>query len=116
MNFLYLNTVSFSIIFKGKRPTERYLNFLIVERYATQWRNIGLALALPPHELDNIEANNKGCRRKVQTCCSDMFERWLKMDTNPTWGKLFEVIDQINNILDSCTGWLLMLYKAYTTL
>ena len=73
-----------------KKPTELYLRRLVVNQYASQWREIGLALGFSTGELDNIQINHSN---KVEDRCKTMLMRWLEKDTEATWGKLFDVID-----------------------
>ena len=62
----------------------------IVPRYAAHWKTIGTLLGLSSGVLETIEA---GWPINVSWCCQRMLEKWLEVDTNASWGKLFTVIE-----------------------
>ena len=64
------------------------MNRLFIEKYATQWRNIGLELNVTSAALDNINANNP---HEVEACCRAMLKAWLQKDPEASWEKLHTV-------------------------
>ena len=65
----------------------------ILEQYAVHWEELGRKLGLKEYQLVNISENNVTLRsRRVETCCRDVLEKWLREITSPTWGKLDDVI------------------------
>ena len=60
---------------------------------AAKWKSIGVQLGIPSHELDTIQANNRGDPQMVQNCLSDVFSWWLKtIDEQDMPQKLAEAI------------------------
>ena len=65
----------------------------IVEQYAVYWERLGLKLGLKDYQLANISENNTSRQsRQVETCCKTVLQKWLQIDSSPTWGKLDDVI------------------------
>jgi hypothetical protein len=78
-----------------------FLNFLVVDlrllmrlcvKIVVQWRSIGVQLGVPGHELNNIQANNRGDPHMVQNCLSCVFDWWLKNERDITPEKLAQAI------------------------
>ena len=61
-------------------------------KIASQWRNIGVQLRVPGHELDTIQANHRGDPHMVQNCLSSVFDWWLKNKQDITPEKLAQAI------------------------
>ena len=61
-------------------------------KIASQWRNIGIQLGVPGHELDNIQENCRGGPHMVQNCLSSVFDWWLKNEQDITPEKLAQAI------------------------
>ena len=77
----------------------------IVEQYAVYWEELGRKLGLKDYQLANISENNASLRsRRVETCCRDVLEKWLKEISSPTWGKLDDVIKSLTTIAPVSTG------------
>ena len=86
-------TLSHTYTYTGDdKPDMRDLNRYIVEQQAGQWERLGLELGLKDYHIANISKDNPN--RSV-TCCREMIQKWLEIDTSATWGKLD---DAINNI------------------
>ena len=51
-------------------------------KIASQWRNIGIQLGVPDHELNNIQANCRGDPHMVQNCLGRVFNWCLTRDTD----------------------------------
>ena len=58
--------------------------------YAAQWKDIGVHLDIQSGHLNTIKANHPG---DVDGCCKDLWEKWLELDPDATWDKLFTAID-----------------------
>ena len=71
-------------------PSLRDLYQHITLQYAAVWKDIGILLGLPSGRLQAIEA---GWPTNVDRCCNQMLEKWLQVDSNASWSKLFNVID-----------------------
>ena len=62
---------------------------------AAKWKNLGLALGLKHHVLDNIEARNRG---NPTSCLTSVIDEWLKKNYNeeeysqPTWQWLVKAV------------------------
>ena len=65
-------------------PTELYLNRLIIEKYAKQWREIGLELKLSSKALDNIDVDKPN---DVEERWKATLKLWLKRYPDASWEK-----------------------------
>ena len=59
---------------------------------ASKWREIGIQLGVPNHDLDTIQANNRGDPYMVQKCLSRVFDWWLKNVQNVIPEKLAQAV------------------------
>ena len=64
----------------------------VCQSYAAHWKEIGLLLGLCRGELNNIEQDKV---YRVEQCCLAMLDKWLDVDPDASWPKLFKIIDQI---------------------
>ena len=84
------------LIFIGTdRPSHKLLQQYVINKIAKYWHTLGKMLLKEEsvHVLQNIEQNYP---RDVQRCCSEMFECWLRIDTEATWDKLITALKEIN--------------------
>ena len=58
--------------------------------YAAYWEDIGIYLDIVPGHLKIIKADHPG---DTIGCCKDMWKKWLEVDLDATWEKLFAAID-----------------------
>ena len=58
--------------------------------YAAQWEDIGVHLDIELGHLQTIKANHPS---DASGCCKDLWKKWLELDPNATWEKLFTAID-----------------------
>ena len=70
----------------------RDLNRYIVEQQAALWERLGLELGLKDYHIANISKDNPN--RSV-TCCREVLQKWLEIDTSATWGKLDDAVKNI---------------------
>lgn len=70
-------------------PSQRDLQRYFIPSYCIYWREVGVELGLSNAALDIVEAENQGSFRK----CSAMLAKWLSVDTNSSWKKLFCAIE-----------------------
>ena len=63
-------------------------------KIAPHWRDLGLQLLQEEYtdKLDVIQANH---HNKVEDCCDEMFQYWLKVDTEANWKKLIDALEHI---------------------
>ena len=93
MSFMHYNGF---IVTGDDRPQLGDLLTNVVEQYAVHWEELGLKLGLKDYQLANISENNANRQsRRVETCCRDMLEKWLREISSPTWGKLDDVIKSL---------------------
>jgi len=52
---------------------------------ATKWYDLGVQLRLNVDQLNIIKANNPG---DTETCCSEMYQLWLRSDSQASLEKL----------------------------
>ena len=68
----------------------------IIPQYAARWREIGTELQLKQYHLDNIDLDNAYHPCRTVQCFRCLLEQWLKEISSPTWGKLDDAIQGIN--------------------
>ena len=73
------------------RPNLKDLYKHVTKYYAAQWKNIGISLDIELAHLNIIKAN---CPGDVVRCCNDLWDKWLELDPDATWDKLFTAIDE----------------------
>ena len=76
-------------------PSPRDLQRHFTATYCTHWREIGIDLGLSDVALDEIEADNPTSVRK---CCTAMLAKWLSLDNEPTWKKMFCAIEVVPRV------------------
>ena len=65
--------------------THKDLSIHVTPHLTTKFREVGLALALTPPQLDDIEENHQGI--------SDVFQIWEDLETRPfTWETLLSAL------------------------
>ena len=89
--FCYMCLLTFVLELK---PTELYLNRLVVKKNATNWREIGLELKIPSEVLAIIYANNTS---NIQDCCKEMFREWLQGNFEASWKTLDTAIHMVTH-------------------
>ena len=72
------------------KPSLKDLYQHVTPQYAAVWKVIGTLLGLASGALDIIQYNNHD---KAVPCCNDMWKKWLQVDTDASWGKLFTAIE-----------------------
>ena len=90
----------FKILLSELRPTELYLKRLFIEKYATEWRNIGLELNITSAALNIIDVDYP---TKVQARCRAMLTAWLEKDPEASWGKLLHAVETTDKYYNSIT-------------
>ena len=60
------------------------------------WRDIGIHLGVPVHELNVIQQNNSGHVDACRDCLSGMFVWWLNNGEEITAKKLAEAIHKVD--------------------
>ena len=63
----------------------RDLHRYVTKKYVADWKDIGLELNLP---LDTLKAIRINHPHRVEDCCEDVLDRWLKSTPNATWRML----------------------------
>ena len=69
----------------------RELHTNVVDKYASQWEQLGLKLGLRGYDIANISRDHV----LSISCCAAMLEKWLQVFQSPTWGKLDDVIKSL---------------------
>ena len=62
---------------------------------ATKWRDFGLMLNIPLHELNAIRHNHMNAGG-VQDCLSDTLEKWYNRNPDVTWGEICAALQKIH--------------------
>ena len=63
----------------------------------TNWENLGAHLGLEPYHLDCISMNNAYNPDRVKNCCRAVLKKWLELECSPTWGKLEDAVNALEN-------------------
>ena len=71
-------------------PSLRDLYRYVTPQYATEWKAIGAELGFSDPKLNIIRANHP-C--SIKDCCNEMLSQWLRIDSTPSWKKIFNAID-----------------------
>ena len=69
--------------------------------YAAHWKYIGVYLDIELGRLNIIRADHPG---DASGCCNDLWEKWLELDCDATWDKLFTAIDSALPSASTSTG------------
>ena len=71
--------------------------------YVNNWEDLGIQLGLQSHELDCISRDNQYSPTRTSNCCKAVFKKWLEKECSPTWDKLEDAVNAIdNNIASKC--------------
>lgn len=71
-------------------PSLKDLHRYITPNHATDWKEIGNLLGIHDKQLKIIECDYQS--QGVECCCNAMLKKWLQVDTEASWKKLFEAI------------------------
>ena len=72
------------------RPKLKDLYKHVTPCYAAHWEDIGVYLDIEIGHLKVIKRDNPG---DTNGCCKDLWKKWLEVDCDATWEKLFNAID-----------------------
>ena len=76
------------------RPTLKELHDIMRhDGVATKWYSLGLQLMDDSGVLDKIKSNNPN---DVESCCNEMFKKWLEMKPDASWDQLVAELIRIN--------------------
>ena len=96
----------------SERPKLKDLYKHVTPCYAAQWEDIGVYLDIELGHLKTIKVDHPG---DTSGCCKNLWKKWLELDPNATWEKLFTAIDDCTTISSSTpTGTFLICYYVYT--
>ena len=96
--YIYLyNCDTFVIILKeSDKPSLReIIDYKIRDEVAVEWHDLGIQL-IPNNLQSQLGIIQKDNPADAKTCCTYMFEYWLKVDTAASWSKLIEKLRHIN--------------------
>ena len=74
---------------------------IIHKRYVTYWEKLGSKLGLTNDRIEIISESNKYNPNRIHDCCTTMLKEWLKIDPLPSWGKLNDVINKIETVINN---------------
>ena len=83
----------------NKTPELSDLYKNIVPKVAARWKDLGLELNIPIHQLEIIEVDHVNHPRYNEKCCQAMFQRWLQSTIKPSWDELQKAIDNLPGLL-----------------
>ena len=70
----------------------------IVPIYAARWKDLGIQLRIPIHQLDTIAVNYVNHPSYSQQCCKAVLQKWIEITPNPTMNILQTAIDGLTNL------------------
>ena len=82
----------------GLKPSMKDLANEVIPTVCPMWRDIGLQLNLDISILNEIRAN---CQGDVRECCTVMFDKWLKQDTDASWHGVLDACRRVKENLSS---------------
>ena len=82
----------------GLKPSMKDLANQVIPTVCPMWRDIGLQLNLDISILNEIRAN---CQGDVRECCTIMFDKWLKQDTEASWRRVLDACRRVKDNLSS---------------
>ena len=93
--YLYNYDASVFILKGSSRPSLReIIDYNIRNEVAVQWYDLGVQLLLDTNVLNIIRQDHS---TNTETCCNEMFNRWLQADRTASWNKLIEALRNIEN-------------------
>ena len=72
----------------------------IVPKYAARWKDLGIQLKLPVHNLDVIAIDHVNHPSYSEECCKAMLKKWMQVNFKPTWDELYQAIDGLPLLSD----------------
>ena len=81
----YLTINMYNSLTCASEPTMKELVLL----HVNEWYNLGLQLDIGDGELETIKKNNPG---DIAGCRRDMFRKWLRNNTSPSYTQLVEAL------------------------
>ena len=103
-------TSTFILFLVKSKPTPKDLQRCVTPQYATSWREIGIQLDLTNEALSIIQEDYPLAKRR----CNEMLMKWLEVDTNASWQKLLDAIDECTeqyNVQGNVLKWCSSLYN-----
>ena len=84
-------------IYTGKDKVDLASLYKHVVPYITDWEDLGVHLGLKPYHLDCISRDNEYTPNRTKNCCRAVLKKWLQLECSPTWGKLEDAVNTIEN-------------------
>ena len=76
------------------KPTLKLLIKYFRDKVAPHWYDFGIQL-LENECVDKLNIIKKNHPGDVERCCTEMFEYWLKIDTEASWNKVVDALEGI---------------------
>ena len=73
-------------------PSLKLINRYVITDHAVRWEQIGRILKVKG--LENIRANYRQSANFFEDCLRVTLSKWLQIDTNASWNKLKEALNQ----------------------
>jgi len=77
-----------TVLGTNDKPTLKQLNRHVRPDAATHWKDLGIEL-LSAEKISVIKCNDPG---DVNACCTEMFNAWLRQDTQASWIKIVNAL------------------------
>ena len=92
-----MHTLCHAYIYIGTDRVDLASLYKHVVPCVTDWEDLGVHLGLKPYHLDCISRNNAHNPDRTKDCCKAVLKKWLKLELSPTWGKLEDAVNAIEN-------------------
>ena len=66
-------------------------------KIAPYWHNLGMQL-FPERQIHHLDIIQQNHLANNERCCTEMFKYWLDVDTEASWNKLINALEQIEQI------------------
>ena len=87
-----------SLCLGDRMPELSELHRDIVPKYAAKWRDLGVELKIPVHQLDCIAVNHTNHPQYSEQCCKAVLLKWMEITPNPTWTVLQKAIGGLSGL------------------
>lgn len=84
----------YAVIHAGEnRPTLKLLNRHVKKEAANKWYDLGIEL-LENEDVEELNVIRNNHPNDAGTCCTEMFQLWLRKQPKATWKQLIQALKQ----------------------
>ena len=86
--------MSFLLIIIGHcHPSLKYLNRYARKQVGSRWYDLGIDL-LAANDVEELNRIKSQYSTDINTCCTEMFQLWLRKQSTASWNQLIESLRQ----------------------